>query len=111
MTVFARIDHLAGAASAGLPPRPTELLIFGNAKGGTPLMQADQAMAAALKAVDSYCPVTSTIRKRALPAIMRRYASAACSSGTTSIRGRTLPQSSCHGHSLAVAFRGLRETV
>jgi uncharacterized protein (DUF302 family) len=44
MTVFARIDHAAGAAAAGLPLRPTELLIFGNAKGGTPLMQADQAI-------------------------------------------------------------------
>jgi uncharacterized protein (DUF302 family) len=43
MTVFARIDHAAGAASVGLPLRPTELLIFGNAKAGTPLMQADQA--------------------------------------------------------------------
>jgi uncharacterized protein (DUF302 family) len=42
MTVFARVDHAAGAASVGLPLRPTELLIFGNAKGGTPLMQADQ---------------------------------------------------------------------
>jgi uncharacterized protein (DUF302 family) len=44
ITVFARIDHAAGAASAGLPLRPTELLIFGNAKAGTPLMQADQAI-------------------------------------------------------------------
>jgi uncharacterized protein (DUF302 family) len=43
MTVFARIDHAAGAASVGLPLRPTELLIFGNARAGTPLMQADQA--------------------------------------------------------------------
>jgi uncharacterized protein (DUF302 family) len=42
MTVFARIDHAAGAAEVGLPLRPTELLIFGNAKGGTPLMQANQ---------------------------------------------------------------------
>ena len=40
MTVFARIDHAAGAADAGLSLRPTELLIFGNAKGGTPLMQS-----------------------------------------------------------------------
>jgi uncharacterized protein (DUF302 family) len=40
MTVFARIDHAAGATAAGLPLRPTELLIFGNAKAGTPLMQA-----------------------------------------------------------------------
>lgn len=40
LTVFARVDHAAGAAAVGLPLRPTELLIFGNAKGGTPLMQA-----------------------------------------------------------------------
>jgi uncharacterized protein (DUF302 family) len=38
MTVFARIDHAAGAAAAGLPLRQTELLIFGNARGGTPLI-------------------------------------------------------------------------
>jgi uncharacterized protein (DUF302 family) len=42
--VFARIDHGAGAASAGLPLRPTQLLIFGNAKGGTPLMQEQQTI-------------------------------------------------------------------
>jgi uncharacterized protein (DUF302 family) len=40
MTVFARIDHAAGAALAGLSLRPTEVLIFGNAKAGTPLMQS-----------------------------------------------------------------------
>ena len=44
MAVFARIDHAAGAKEAGLPLRPTELLIFGNAKGGTPLMQAAQTI-------------------------------------------------------------------
>jgi len=42
LTVFARIDHAAGAAEAGLTLRPTELVIFGNARGGTPLMQASQ---------------------------------------------------------------------
>jgi uncharacterized protein (DUF302 family) len=42
LTVFARIDHAAGAKEVGLPLRPTELLIFGNAKGGTPLMQSNQ---------------------------------------------------------------------
>jgi uncharacterized protein (DUF302 family) len=42
MTVFARIDHGAGAAEAGLELRPTNLIIFGNARGGTPLMQASQ---------------------------------------------------------------------
>jgi uncharacterized protein (DUF302 family) len=40
MTVFAHIDHAAGAAEVGLGLRPTDLLIFGNAKGGTPLMQS-----------------------------------------------------------------------
>ena len=44
MTVFARIDHAAGAAQVGLSLRPTELLIFGNAKGGTPLMQSNQTV-------------------------------------------------------------------
>src|SRR5262245_15728173 len=44
MTVFARIDHAAGANEAGLPLRPTEVLIFGNARGGTPLMQSAQTI-------------------------------------------------------------------
>jgi uncharacterized protein (DUF302 family) len=44
MTVFARIDHAEGAAAAGLSLRPTELLIFGNARAGTPLMQAAQTI-------------------------------------------------------------------
>ena len=42
MKVFARIDHAAGAAEVGLTLRPTELIIFGNARGGTPLMQSVQ---------------------------------------------------------------------
>ncbi len=42
MTVFARIDHAAGAKAVGMALRPTELVIFGNARGGTPLMQASQ---------------------------------------------------------------------
>jgi uncharacterized protein (DUF302 family) len=42
ITIFARVDHAGGAASVGLALRPTELLIFGNPKGGTPLMQANQ---------------------------------------------------------------------
>ena len=44
LTVFARIDHAAGAAKVGLPLRPTTVLVFGNAKGGTPLMQAVQTI-------------------------------------------------------------------
>jgi uncharacterized protein (DUF302 family) len=39
MTVLARIDHAAGAAAAGLPLRATEVVLFGNPKGGTALMQ------------------------------------------------------------------------
>lgn len=42
LTIFARVDHAAGAADAGMQLHPTELLIFGNARGGTPLMQASQ---------------------------------------------------------------------
>ena len=42
LTIFSRIDHAAGAADIGLPLRPTTLFIFGNARGGTPLMQAEQ---------------------------------------------------------------------
>jgi uncharacterized protein (DUF302 family) len=42
LTVFARVDHAAGAASVGLQLRPTELVIFGNPQGGTVLMQDQQ---------------------------------------------------------------------
>ena len=38
--VFTLIDHSGEAVKAGLAMRPTKLLIFGNPKGGTPLMQA-----------------------------------------------------------------------
>jgi uncharacterized protein (DUF302 family) len=44
MTVFARIDHAAGATGVGLSLRPTEVPIFGNAKAGTPLMQSVQTI-------------------------------------------------------------------
>ena len=42
--VFARIDHAAGAAEVGLPLARTDLVIFGNARGGTPLMQSVQTV-------------------------------------------------------------------
>ncbi|MHA7871959.1 MAG: DUF302 domain-containing protein [Hyphococcus sp.] len=41
---FAVIDHAAGAASIDADLRPTTLIIFGNPRGGTPLMQAEQRM-------------------------------------------------------------------
>lgn len=44
MTVFARINHSALAAQAGLPLRPTEVILFGNPRGGTPLMQTKQTI-------------------------------------------------------------------
>jgi uncharacterized protein (DUF302 family) len=40
MDVLARIDHAAGAAKAALTLPPTEVIVFGNAHGGTPLMQS-----------------------------------------------------------------------
>ena len=42
--VFAHIDHAAGARAVGLPLRPTQVLIFGNPKAGTPLMQSRQTV-------------------------------------------------------------------
>lgn len=45
MKVIARVDHAAGAKAAGLEMRPTEVLIFGNPKAGTPLMQANPEIA------------------------------------------------------------------
>lgn len=42
--VFARIDHAAEARAAGLELRPAQLLIFGNPKVGTPMMQAAPEM-------------------------------------------------------------------
>lgn len=41
-TIFARVDHAAGAAAIDEELRPTQLLIFGNPKIGTPVMQAAQ---------------------------------------------------------------------
>lgn len=40
LTIFARIDHAAGARAAGLEMPPTTVLIYGHARGGTPLMLA-----------------------------------------------------------------------
>jgi uncharacterized protein (DUF302 family) len=45
LTVFALIDHSGEAGKAGLTMRPTQLLIFGSPKGGTPLMVAAPRLA------------------------------------------------------------------
>ena len=42
LTIFARVDHAAGAAKIGKTLRPTEVLVFGNPQGGTPLMECAQ---------------------------------------------------------------------
>ena len=44
LNVFARIDHAAGAAKIGKTLRPTEVLIFGNPQGGTPLVECAQSV-------------------------------------------------------------------
>jgi uncharacterized protein (DUF302 family) len=45
MTIFKHVDHMQGAKNAGIELRPTELLIFGNPKVGTPLMLCAQTAA------------------------------------------------------------------
>jgi len=45
MSVFGRVNHAENAEKAGLSLRPTELLIFGNPKIGTPLMNCAQSVA------------------------------------------------------------------
>ncbi len=44
LKIFARIDHAAGATSVGKTLRPTEVLIFGNPQGGTPMMECAQSL-------------------------------------------------------------------
>jgi uncharacterized protein (DUF302 family) len=44
MNIFARVDHAAGAMKVGKTLRPTEVLIFGNPQGGTPLMECAQSV-------------------------------------------------------------------
>jgi uncharacterized protein (DUF302 family) len=44
MKVFSRINHAALAAEMGMTLRPTEVIVFGNPRGGTPLMQACQTI-------------------------------------------------------------------
>jgi uncharacterized protein (DUF302 family) len=44
-TVFARVDHSGEAAKVGFTMRPTQLVIFGSPKAGTPLMVAAPSLA------------------------------------------------------------------
>jgi uncharacterized protein (DUF302 family) len=45
LTIFCRVDHSGEAAKVDMEMHPTELLIFGNPKGGTPLMLASPTVA------------------------------------------------------------------
>lgn len=44
LTLFARIDHAAGATKVGKQMRPTEVVIFGNPQTGTPFMECQQSV-------------------------------------------------------------------
>jgi uncharacterized protein (DUF302 family) len=66
--VFAHIDHAAEARKVGLALRPTQVLIFGNPKAGTPLMQDRQTIGLdlplrALVWEDEHCKVWVTYRR------------------------------------------------
>ena len=79
MTVFARVDHAAGARTVGLVMPPTVVLIYGNPKGGTPLMLAAPQAALDLplrvlvregadgKAVVAYHPAAVTMKRAGVP--------------------------------------------
>lgn len=79
MTVFARIDHAAAARAAGLAMPPTVVLLYGNPKGGTPIMLATPRAALDLplrvllredsdgRALLSFHPVTRTLREAGVP--------------------------------------------
>ena len=71
MTVFARINHAALASEAGLALRPTEVILFGNPRGGTPLMQAKQTLGIdlPLKALVYQGPGRKVLEERPMPKI------------------------------------------
>jgi uncharacterized protein (DUF302 family) len=79
LTIFARIDHAAGARQAGLQMPPTVLLIYGHAKGGTPIMLAAPQTALDLplrvlvresedgRALIAFYPITPILRSAGVP--------------------------------------------
>lgn len=80
MTVFASIDHAANARDVGMVMPATTVLIYGNAKGGTPIMLATPAAALDLplrvlvreradgKVVIGFHPVAAMLRRAGVPA-------------------------------------------
>lgn len=79
MTIFARVDHAAGARAAGLAMSPTIVLLYGNPKGGTPLMLAAPQAALDLplrvlvreredgKAVIAFHPAAPMLKRAGVP--------------------------------------------
>jgi uncharacterized protein (DUF302 family) len=75
LTVFARIDHAANARAVGMTMLPATVLIYGNAKGGTPIMLAAPSAALDLplrvlvreredgQVVIAYHPIAGTLRR------------------------------------------------
>jgi uncharacterized protein (DUF302 family) len=79
MRVFAQIDHAAGAHEAGLAMPPTIVLIYGNPKGGTPIMLAaprsalDLPLRVLIREADggvvvSFYPITALLGASEVPA-------------------------------------------
>jgi uncharacterized protein (DUF302 family) len=79
MTIFARVDHAAGARSVGLAMPATIVLLYGNPKGGTPLMLAAPQAALDLplhvlvregengKTVVAFHPATPLMKRAGVP--------------------------------------------
>lgn len=79
MTIFARIDHAANARDAGMTMPPATVLIYGNGKGGTPIMLATPLVALDLplrvlvreradgKVVIVFHPIAATLRGAGVP--------------------------------------------
>ncbi len=74
-TIFATIDQTAAAESVGMSLRPTTLIVFGNPKGGTPLMDAFPLVALdlPLKLLVWEEPGGVTIAYEPMSAIAARY--------------------------------------
>lgn len=84
LTVFARIDHAKAARAAGLEMPPTLVLLYGNPRGGTPVMLAspDAALELPLRVLVrvgptgatsvAYEPVAATLSRRGVPASLIR---------------------------------------
>ena len=84
LTVFATIDHAAGAKTVNQQLRPTTLIIFGSPAAGTPLIQAEQTMGLSLplKACSQMGPREHSAKPAQRP--KRRTMNCAIATGTPS---------------------------